>query len=278
LTRLLSISAVADRLGCSVDGVRDLAERGVLKSVRTSGGHRRFRVEDLEDLDLGSPSPVLKFPEPSEPRPSPRLDPDPPQAPELPPWELRVKEEGADLEILKIHREARGLENEDRRRQNQEVRAAEASEIRRRKEERLDGLRSYGLELTQSVPVAWQARVVRDLERYISIEQFPPSLTDGQARSFVEARVQRVLKPYRDARARVEGKERREAQRKILIDGGNSSAQLRALFLKPDELQEEACQEVEAELEDRVDADWTEAEVSDLVDEILKDVKEDWET
>jgi len=278
VTRLLSISAAADRLGCSVDGVRDLAERGVLKSVRTSGGHRRFRVEDLEDLDLGVPSPVLKFPEPSEPRPPPRLNPTPPQAPEVPPWEDRVGEEAADLKILKIHREARDLEEEDRRRRDQEARQAEASERRRREGERLTGLRSYGLELTQSVPVAWQARVVRDLERYISVDQFPPSLTDGQARSFVEARVQRVLKPYRDALARAEEKERREAQRKILIDGGNSSAQIRTIWWKPQELKEEARQEVEDELEDRVDADWTAAEVSDLVDDILKDAKEDWET
>jgi len=274
MTRLLSISAAADRLGCSVDGVRDLAERGVLKSVRTSGGHRRFRVEDLEDLDLGAPSPVLNFPV----VPRPKLVPESHGPPEVPPWEDRVGEEAADLKILKIHREARELEEEDRRRRGQEARQAEVAERRRREGERLDGLRSYGLELTQSVPVGWQARVVRDLERYISIEQFPPSLTDGQARSFVEARVQRVLNPYRDALARAEEKERREAQRKILIDGGNSSAQLRALFWKPDELQEEACQEVEAELADRVDADWTEAEVSDLVDDILKDAKEDWET
>jgi len=47
LTRWLSVGAVAALFGVSVDVVRRWAREGQLRSSRTKGRHRRFRVEDV---------------------------------------------------------------------------------------------------------------------------------------------------------------------------------------------------------------------------------------
>jgi len=273
VNRLLSIAAAADRLGVSIDTIRDLTNRGALKSVRTPGGHRRFLAEDLESLDIDSPAPVLNFPESSISRSPAR--PGPERAPEIPPWTERVEEERADLEVLKLRRSARDLQEEDRRRQGQETAVAEAAECRRREETRLTALRSLGLSQARDVPVQWQAKVVKDLQRYVSPEQIPPQLSDDQARAFVSVRVQRILKPYRIVMARAEEKRNREARRKSLIDSGNHAASLGTLWLDSPGPQEEAREAVAAELEDRIDADWTESEVKDLVNEVLEEWDEE---
>jgi excisionase family DNA binding protein len=56
---LVGIGAVADLLGMSVSSARRLADSGVLPSVRTAGGHRRFERRVLERFSherLGEPS------------------------------------------------------------------------------------------------------------------------------------------------------------------------------------------------------------------------------
>ena len=44
----LSVGEAAKRLGVSVDVVRSLVERGELRAIRTGGGHRRIRDDDVE--------------------------------------------------------------------------------------------------------------------------------------------------------------------------------------------------------------------------------------
>ena len=269
MNRLFSVAEAADRLGVCADTIRDLTDRGALKSLRTPGGHRRFRAEDLESLDLDSPAPVLNPPESSDLSSPARSGPE--RAPKIPPWKERVEEERADLEVLKLRRSARDLHEEDRCRQEREAAAAAVVECRRREETRLEALRSFGLSQAQDVPVQWQARVVKDLQRYVSPEQVPLQLSDDQARAFVSVRGQRILKPYRIVMARAEEKRHREARRKSLLDSGNHAASLRTLWVDSPGPQEEARTAVAAELEDRVDADWTEPEVKDLVNEVLEE-------
>src|SRR6266566_2958724 len=48
MERLLSIGEVAKRLRVSIDVVRSLTEDGTLRAVRTGGGHRRYRPEEVE--------------------------------------------------------------------------------------------------------------------------------------------------------------------------------------------------------------------------------------
>ncbi len=45
---LLPIGDVARRAGVSVDTVREWDRTGALTSIRTHGGHRRFRLADVE--------------------------------------------------------------------------------------------------------------------------------------------------------------------------------------------------------------------------------------
>lgn len=45
---LLPIGDVARRAGVSVDTVREWDRRGALASIRTNGGHRRFRLSDVD--------------------------------------------------------------------------------------------------------------------------------------------------------------------------------------------------------------------------------------
>ena len=44
----LTVAEAARRLGVSIETIRRYDKRGVLKTFRTDGGHRRFRVADVE--------------------------------------------------------------------------------------------------------------------------------------------------------------------------------------------------------------------------------------
>ena len=44
----LSVGEAAKRLGVSVDVVRSLVKSGELRAIRTGGGHRRIRDDDVE--------------------------------------------------------------------------------------------------------------------------------------------------------------------------------------------------------------------------------------
>src|SRR6266508_3241135 len=48
MDKLLTVGQVAKQLGVSVDVIRSLTESGALKAVRTGGGHRRYRAEDVQ--------------------------------------------------------------------------------------------------------------------------------------------------------------------------------------------------------------------------------------
>ncbi len=48
--RLLTVSSAAAMLRISASAVRDAVDRGQLPAVRTRGGHRRLRIEDVEML------------------------------------------------------------------------------------------------------------------------------------------------------------------------------------------------------------------------------------
>src|SRR5438445_557920 len=62
MERLLSIGEVAKRLRISVDVVRSLTENGTLKAVRTGGGHRRYRPEEVERFKAMKRAPAKNAP------------------------------------------------------------------------------------------------------------------------------------------------------------------------------------------------------------------------
>jgi len=47
---LLTISEVSERLGITIDSLRKWERKGVLKPIRTPGGHRRYSEEDLVSI------------------------------------------------------------------------------------------------------------------------------------------------------------------------------------------------------------------------------------
>src|SRR5438876_12195619 len=62
MERLLSIGEVAKRLRVSVDVVRSLTENATLKAVRTGGGHRRCRPEEVERWKATKRAPAKNAP------------------------------------------------------------------------------------------------------------------------------------------------------------------------------------------------------------------------
>lgn len=59
--RPLTISEAADFLGVSGTTLRRYEERGILRAMRTSGGHRRYAVEDLLRLKIRPPERVVLY-------------------------------------------------------------------------------------------------------------------------------------------------------------------------------------------------------------------------
>lgn len=47
---LVSVSAVAKMFGVHADTIRDWTEKGILKTQRTFGGHRRYSLSEIQQL------------------------------------------------------------------------------------------------------------------------------------------------------------------------------------------------------------------------------------
>ena len=62
---LLTPKQVAARFSVSPKTIGRWGDRGVLRPVRTSGGHRRFRTSDVDAL-VTSLAPLAAAPEPSK--------------------------------------------------------------------------------------------------------------------------------------------------------------------------------------------------------------------
>jgi DNA-binding transcriptional MerR regulator len=299
---MLRITEAAKRLGVTPATLRRWEEEGLIIPDRTAGGERRYHEGELDQLEarIASGSLIRKKRRLGNSRraaaksivddeieeESPIIPPAPPTAaPDPPPWERVVYEARADLEVKKIQREKRELERIER--EAEEARSREAQDVLQRKEEenardqaqareeqRLASLRSYGeTKATFSgAPIEYKAAITRDLAKYVSAEQFPPSLALWQAWEYLDARVEQLLKPWRVQKA----KEHAAAERRRAYDGllslGRSHANSRTSNWNPEDAIQ-ARQEVERELKEEVGSDWTRQEVVDLVEEIL----EEWE-
>jgi hypothetical protein len=117
---------------------------------------------------------------------------------------------------------------------------------------------------------------VRDLEGFVTSQQFPPTVSEADARAFVADRVAKVLKPYTDELARCAEVDRRRERVRHLVDTGTRHVRTET-FLWPTDETEEACEEVRRVLERSVTWKWTETDVRDLVEETLDEWDEDEE-
>ena len=267
----LSPAQVAARFGVSTDTIRRWGRIGQLREYRTPAGHRRYQVEDVEALAAGVTSGDSAIESPAldtggaSPRKRPAALPrEEPQ--EVETWEQHVLEAEAEVDVLKAHHELGELAQARRRRNDTRAEKATSAAAVEQEARRLKTLKDLG-RLRASlagVPPVWLARVSQALERYVTSEHLPPGLHDAEAQALVKDKVDEVLHPYREGLA--DAKQAREDRLRVerLFRHGKS----RILFLDHPS-RKKIRRAVEEALEDEVEADWTEADVSELVDEVV---------
>jgi excisionase family DNA binding protein len=289
MERLLTIGEVAKRLRVSVDVVRSLTTSGKLKAVRTDGGHRRYRPEDVDRFQAkGRPraqNRSVTRPSVHEARPSVSGQDDP----ELDDDTLEELEAEAERAEARARAEAEG--------------------------HRLEIFKKYGRDHAKwtILPTDWHAKVIEDLEDFVTTKRFPPSLPAVDAQMIVQARVNSIANQFRaseiarqqkerdaaEERRKVEDDRRRadddrrqqereaEEQRrqqqedeqkvKALIEHGNNRASSRTIGGWDWSDAQRARRDVERALREEVKADWSEDDVDDLVDDELAEWKEEGE-
>lgn len=293
MDKWLSPREAAEILGINPDTLRRWERDGLIESERTPGGQRRYREKDaLAVLNGEKPTRSSNSRERSTASPIParqEVEVAEPHAPILPSWERRVREEAADVEVIKLRREKSALvraeheERAERERQEafkkQDVARRNAEAERKEKAEaaerqRLANLRVYGNALAIGAPTEHQARVARDLLSSVNAEEYPADLSLYLAYNQVSSRVSHLLKPWRESQERE--REEKEEQRKLnlLILGGLSYARTETREWEGEDAAR-AIREVEEELRLEAEADWTIDDVRDLVAEVLDDWADD---
>lgn len=291
MDKWLSPREVAEILGINPDTLRRWERDGLIESERTPGGQRRYREEDaLALLDGDKPTRETNSRERSAaPLPAihQEVEVEQPRQSAMPSWERRVKEEAADVEVIKLRREKAALvraeheEREERQRQElfrkQELARRTGEAERKEKAEaadrqRLANLRVYGNASAIGAPPEYQARVARDLLSSVNAEEYPADLSLYLAYNQVSSRVSHLLKPWRESQEREREEEEEKRQLNILILGALSYARTETREWEPKDAAR-ALREVEEELRREAEADWTMDDVRDLVAEVL----DEWE-
>lgn len=291
MSKSLSPRDAAEALGISPDTLRRWERGGLIESNRTPGGQRRYDESDvlalLDRERRPAPRPQRRLPttdfhdvESAAVETKPEVQP-----PVIPSYERRVREERANLEVLKLRMEEAALVRVQRTARDQREREAvekerlareqEAERERRAKneaveKERLDRLRAYGRAQAVLAPSEYQAKVARDLLSSITGSEYPAELPIYLAYAQISERVTEVLKPWRDS----EERERRRLEVQSKVSAVISSARWYA-FSETRELDSEirdgAQREIERALKEEVEEDWTIDDAKDLIHEILDD-------
>lgn len=267
LGRLLTPAEKARQLGVSPDTLRRWESEGRIQAELTAGKQRRYREHDRpQDADLEDSEFVPTNEREAAASPS--------GIPVAPPWEARVHEKRADVEIARLNREHEAIvrtqrdEREARQRHREEAERRAATEreqaaARRIEEQRLGRLRDQGALIAAVAPLDYQARVKRELLAHVTTENFPPQLNPFEAHALLTKRVEAILKPWRDQVTVLE-----------LLREMRIHAQLRTLRDWDDGPAQEARREVERRLRNEIDASWTKEDVRARVDEILAEWEE----
>jgi excisionase family DNA binding protein len=274
---LLSIGQAAERLGLSVDTVRELERSGALKAERTPGGHRRFSPATL-DAYLGRQSARTRSNDPARASAPMRR-------------RQRTHEDEEPLDWPAAEEEADGLQPVTPRTQPAAPAAPSAhdtamAEFRQTTREtvertRLDTLRSYaGSLILRTVSASARSAVLETVASYVTASRFPASTPSWEAHQAIKAKVEAVLEPFEQATAREATKkaevERQEQRLRSLIEHGKSRARLKTIGWAYEDTREVSA-DVQAELENQVEDDWSERDVDGLVDEILEEWEEESE-
>jgi excisionase family DNA binding protein len=294
MDKSLSPRDAAERLGITTDTLRRWERDGLIEPERTPGGQRRYREEDISALlnderPRGNASirPIsVPFPAMQHRQDSPPLS---TTEPAIPPWDRRVKEEAAEVEVTKLRREKAALlraereEQEEReksaawRKQEFASRQAEAERLKQAEaaeSQRFANLRAYGNALATSAPAEFQAKVARDLLKTVTSAEYPPDLSLYLAYSQVSARVSELLKPWKESQEREREREQDARNLRNLVYSALSYARTQTADWDREECAR-ALREVEEALELEADSDWSMDELRDLVDEVLDEYDDD---
>ena len=277
----LTIGQAAERLGLAVDTLRRLENDGLIKAERTPGAHRRFSLEAIEDFRATQQAPQKPPPVPPRPKSRPR-----PPAPvrsepdeswddweddfvyEPPPPRPRARE--FSWSPPRVETPAAPAETP----------AARVDEKPEDDSKRLNAIKQHAAAwIPYDIPDRWRAKVIEDLEAYVTAERFPAWTPDWEARAIAQGRIEEVLKPFRDelAAEAARREEARNAERRVaaLIDHGTDDARRETSLGWDYTPAVEARRAVEEELKARVKPDWTQRRVEKLVDQVLADWEDD---
>ncbi len=145
--------------------------------------------------------------------------------------------------------------------------------------DRLESIKRHGLaSVPFDVPATWRAKVIADLERFVSATQFPKHVSTIEASNIVVARVLEVLSPFREQQVREREKKEAEERGRSRVATLKSHGGTYAIRETADwdwSAQLEARREVAKELEVKIKVDWSERDVEKLVDEVLDDWEDD---
>jgi len=294
---MLRINEAAKRLGVTPGTLRRWEEEGLIQPDRTAGGERRYHEGQLDQLMARLSEGSLQPRDDREVRPVKGLSrtsqASDQEGPEVvmspysppPPWEQRVHEARADLEVRKLQKEMAELERVEQEAESARERQARAAmntakeEERKRQTEalvnrRLAGLRSHGemLAAFSGAPTDYKAAVTRELGSFVTPEQFPETLPLLQAYEYIQARVEKILKPWRDLKDQEQQREKLRRHHESIIQAGRSRCSWKTINWDRAD-REQALSDVEDALSEEVQPDWTQEEVFELVDETL----DDWE-
>ncbi|MCC7133071.1 MAG: MerR family DNA-binding transcriptional regulator [Gemmatimonadales bacterium] len=266
---MLSIGQAATQLGIEVDTLRRLETEGAIRAERTQGGHRRF---DAAEVAHFARSRVGRRAAHLPPAPSPRRSPARPVE-HLATRPVRVPP--API-VSHLEEEPRFIEFDDN---PQPPTPAPPTRPQAFAVNHLESIKSYGLaSIPFDVPATWRAKVIADLERFVSATQFPKHVSNIEAKNIVVARVLEVLSPFREQQAREREKQEAEERARWRVATLKSHGGTYAIRETADwdwSAQLEARREVAKELEVKIKVDWSERDVEKLVDDVLDDWEDD---
>ena len=302
----LTIGETAKRLGLEVDTVRKLERAGRIRAVRTSGGHRRFTEEEVERFrkSRSKSGRAKSAPPRRRSRASNRAIPNRnPSTGEFVGEDVVFADDSEDFDEELSVDELEEAELTSYRPappppirytpppQKPLPRPGESDALFALRaltplpdpgladRLRLQNIKGLGrAAIPWNTPAEWQGKVIAELERFVTTTQFPADLSLYKAAEIVRARVETVLRPWREAEEQAkrakEAQEAAERHRKSLIAHGNEYARpgnhRLGLSAKWD-----AREEVGKVLTRDVEPDWTEDDVEDLVDEVLDEWDDD---
>jgi DNA-binding transcriptional MerR regulator len=200
MSRVLRIAEVCRELGRSPDCIRDWVRRGILPATRAPSGQLQFDARDVQAIKRGDMAPAL---EKELPVPGPTLEDQPGQPPEprrpkwedLAPWDQEVHQAKATVEVERLNTELEGVRAERNRSQEVADRAKAEEASAKAERERLTRLKQQA-RVNSWIPSEIEARVIAEIERFVTSEQVPAWLPGSQQTEIVMGHVRRLVSAW----------------------------------------------------------------------------------